>query len=50
METLPARVRDLIRQTAQIIVNAPPEWLDELDSASSQPTRRSRLTRNSRRP
>ena len=29
----PARVRDLIRQTAQIIVNAPPEWLDELDSA-----------------
>ena len=29
----PARVRDLIRQTAQLIVNAPPEWLDELDSA-----------------
>jgi DNA-binding PucR family transcriptional regulator len=29
----PARVRDLIRQTAQVIVNAPPEWLDELDSA-----------------
>ncbi len=29
----PARVRDLIRQAAQIIVNAPPEWLDELDSA-----------------
>jgi DNA-binding PucR family transcriptional regulator len=29
----PARVRDLIRQTAQIIVNARPEWLDELDSA-----------------
>ena len=28
-----ARVRDLIRQSAQIIVNAPPEWLDELDSA-----------------
>jgi DNA-binding PucR family transcriptional regulator len=29
----PARVRDLVRQTAQIIVNARPEWLDELDSA-----------------
>jgi DNA-binding PucR family transcriptional regulator len=29
----PARVRDLIRQSAQVIVNAPPEWLDELDSA-----------------
>jgi DNA-binding PucR family transcriptional regulator len=29
----PARVRDLIRQAAQIIVNARPEWLDELDSA-----------------
>ena len=29
----PARVRDLIRQSAQIIVNAPPEWLAELDSA-----------------
>jgi DNA-binding PucR family transcriptional regulator len=28
-----ARVRELIRQCAQIIVNAPPEWLDELDSA-----------------
>ncbi len=28
-----ARVRDLIRQSAQIIVNAPPEWLDELDTA-----------------
>ena len=27
------RVRDLIRQAAQIIVNARPEWLDELDSA-----------------
>jgi DNA-binding PucR family transcriptional regulator len=27
------RVRDLIRQSAQIIVNARPEWLDELDSA-----------------
>ena len=27
------RVRDLIRQSAQIIVNAPPEWLAELDSA-----------------
>ena len=27
------RVRDLIRQSAQIIVNAPPEWLDELDAA-----------------
>lgn len=27
------RVRQLIRQAAQIIVNAPPEWLDELDSA-----------------
>src|ERR1700682_3510020 len=27
------RVRDLIRQSAQIIVNAPPEWLSELDSA-----------------
>jgi DNA-binding PucR family transcriptional regulator len=29
----PARVRHLIRQAAQIIVNAPPEWLDELDTA-----------------
>src|SRR5260370_38942494 len=29
----PTRVRNLIRQAAQIIVNAPPEWLDELDSA-----------------
>ena len=28
-----ARVRDLIRQSAQIIVNAPPEWLAELDTA-----------------
>jgi DNA-binding PucR family transcriptional regulator len=28
-----ARVRELIRQCAQIIVNAPPEWLDELDDA-----------------
>lgn len=28
-----APVRDLIRQSAQIIVNAPPEWLDELDAA-----------------
>ena len=27
------RVRDLIRQSAQIIVSAPPEWLDELDDA-----------------
>jgi DNA-binding PucR family transcriptional regulator len=27
------RVRDLIRQSAQIIVNAPPEWLAELDTA-----------------
>ena len=27
------RVRVLIRQTAQIIVNAPPEWLAELDAA-----------------
>jgi DNA-binding PucR family transcriptional regulator len=27
------RVRDLIRQSAQIIVNAPPEWLSELDTA-----------------
>ena len=29
----PTRVRELIRQTAQIIVNARPEWLEELDSA-----------------
>jgi DNA-binding PucR family transcriptional regulator len=29
----PQRVRDLIRQSAQIIVNAQPEWLDELDTA-----------------
>jgi DNA-binding PucR family transcriptional regulator len=28
-----ARVRELIRQCAQIIVNAPPEWLEELDTA-----------------
>ena len=28
-----AQVRQLIRQGAQIIVNAPPEWLDELDAA-----------------
>jgi DNA-binding PucR family transcriptional regulator len=28
-----APVRELIRQIAQIIVNAPPEWLDELDTA-----------------
>ena len=28
-----ARVRDLIRQAAQITVNAPPEWLEELDDA-----------------
>lgn len=27
------RVRDLIRQCAQIVVNARPEWLDELDRA-----------------
>ena len=27
------RVRELIRQAAQIIVNAPSEWLDELDDA-----------------
>ncbi len=27
------RVRNLIRQSAQIIVSAPPEWLDELDDA-----------------
>ena len=27
------RVRELIRQSAQIIVNARPEWLEELDSA-----------------
>jgi len=27
------RVRALIRQCAQIIVNAPPEWLEELDTA-----------------
>lgn len=27
------QVRDLIRQCAQIIVNARPEWLDELDAA-----------------
>jgi DNA-binding PucR family transcriptional regulator len=28
-----APVRDLIRQCAQIVVNARPEWLDELDAA-----------------
>ncbi|MBE1552565.1 DNA-binding PucR family transcriptional regulator [Mycobacterium sp. OAS707] len=28
-----APVRELIRQCAQIIVNAPPEWLEELDTA-----------------
>lgn len=28
-----SRVRDLIRQCAQIVVNARPEWLDELDRA-----------------
>lgn len=28
-----ARVRDLIRQAAQVTVNAPPEWLEELDDA-----------------
>jgi len=27
------RVRGLIRQSAQLIVNARPEWLEELDSA-----------------
>ncbi|MGU3497456.1 PucR family transcriptional regulator [Mycobacterium sp. C31M] len=27
------RVKDLIRQCAQIVVNARPEWLDELDTA-----------------
>ena len=27
------RVRELIRQCAQIVVNARPEWLDELDHA-----------------
>jgi len=27
------RVRELIRQSAQIIVNAPPDWLAELDTA-----------------
>lgn len=33
-EELPSpRVRDLIRQCAQIVVNARPEWLDELDRA-----------------
>jgi len=30
---LSPRVRELIRQCAQIIVNAPPEWLEELDTA-----------------
>ncbi|MCF6387089.1 PucR family transcriptional regulator [Mycobacterium sp. MBM] len=34
VETPPsARVQDLIRQCAQIVVNARPEWLDELDRA-----------------
>ncbi|UNB53425.1 CdaR family transcriptional regulator [Mycolicibacterium sp. YH-1] len=28
-----AQVRDLIRQCAQVVVNARPEWLDELDAA-----------------
>jgi DNA-binding PucR family transcriptional regulator len=28
-----ARVRELIRQSAQVTVNAPPEWLEELDDA-----------------
>jgi DNA-binding PucR family transcriptional regulator len=28
-----ARVRELIRQAAQVTVNAPPEWLEELDDA-----------------
>ncbi|HET7739446.1 MAG TPA: PucR family transcriptional regulator, partial [Mycobacterium sp.] len=28
-----APVRDLIRQCAQVVVNARPEWLDELDAA-----------------
>ncbi|MFI5510691.1 PucR family transcriptional regulator [Mycobacterium sp. NPDC051804] len=28
-----AQVRELIRQSAQMIVNAPPEWLDDLDAA-----------------
>ncbi|MGK2854369.1 MAG: PucR family transcriptional regulator [Microbacteriaceae bacterium] len=40
-EELPSpRVRDLIRQCAQIVVNARPEWLDELDRAvlSASPT------------
>src|SRR5690349_8865436 len=33
-EELPSpRVRELIRQCAQIVVNARPEWLDELDRA-----------------
>ncbi|MGV0745407.1 Rv1453 family transcriptional regulator [Mycolicibacterium sp. XJ870] len=32
MEPSP-RVRELIRQCAQIVVNAPPEWLGELDRA-----------------
>ncbi|MUL66759.1 transcriptional regulator [Mycobacterium sp. CBMA 234] len=32
--TLPSpQVRELIRQCAQVVVNAPPEWLDELDHA-----------------
>ncbi|MUL45871.1 PucR family transcriptional regulator [Mycobacterium sp. CBMA293] len=32
--TLPSpQVRELIRQCAQVVVNAPPEWLDELDRA-----------------
>lgn len=34
VDELPSpRVRDLIRQCAQIVVNARPEWLDELDRA-----------------
>ena len=34
------QVRELIRQCAQIAVNARPEWLDELDAATlaSNPT------------
>ena len=28
-----SRVRDLIRQCAQIVINARPEWLEELDRA-----------------
>lgn len=30
-----ARVRELIRQGAEIALNVPPEWLDELDRATS---------------